>query len=204
MSDTIRALQPQKMVRGLKFDLHLCFRICKKLVFSWCSSYTAMCECKFECSTLYHYTNYLIHFETKIWERNLWMGPNEPHREKTFFFCICENKDADQRLCFRYTDSTIPLLPKSKISSLYPSCVTAQPGLCRTLSETPKTSFLTTRLKCFNLHIMFLPQVSTFLNKWKAYDVPNSNEASSPMHQDWRGRSDWSVRQRFWQMIDQI
>ena len=42
-------------------------------------------------------------------------------------FCICENKDADQlcgnreadqRLCFSYTDSTIPLLPKSEISSL--------------------------------------------------------------------------------------
>ena len=42
-------------------------------------------------------------------------------------FCICENKDADQlrgnreadqRLCFRYTDSTIPLLPKYEISSL--------------------------------------------------------------------------------------
>ena len=42
-------------------------------------------------------------------------------------FCICENKDADQlrgnheadqRLCFRYTDSTIPLLPKSETSSL--------------------------------------------------------------------------------------
>ena len=42
-------------------------------------------------------------------------------------FCICENKDADQlrsncaadqRLCFRYTDSTIPILPKSEISSL--------------------------------------------------------------------------------------
>ena len=42
-------------------------------------------------------------------------------------FCIRENKDADQfrgsreadqRLCFRYTDSTIPLLPKSEISSL--------------------------------------------------------------------------------------
>ena len=40
--------------------------------------------------------------------------------------CICENKDADQlrgnreadqRLCFRYTDSTIPLLPKYEISS---------------------------------------------------------------------------------------
>ena len=42
-------------------------------------------------------------------------------------FCICENKDADelcgdrtadQRLCFRYIDSTIPLLSKSKIFSL--------------------------------------------------------------------------------------
>ena len=42
--------------------------------------------------------------------------------------CLCENKDADQlrgnrreadqRLCFRYTDSTVPLLLKSKISSL--------------------------------------------------------------------------------------
>ena len=41
-------------------------------------------------------------------------------------FCICENKDADQlrsdcaadqRLCFRFIDSTIPLLSKSEISS---------------------------------------------------------------------------------------
>ena len=46
-------------------------------------------------------------------------------------FCISENKDADQlrgnrksdqRLCFRYIDSTIPLLPKYKISSLYIFC----------------------------------------------------------------------------------
>ena len=42
-------------------------------------------------------------------------------------FCICENKDADQlrgnreadqRLCFRHTDSTIPLLSESEVSSL--------------------------------------------------------------------------------------
>ena len=42
-------------------------------------------------------------------------------------FCICENKDADQmrsncaadqRLCFRYIDSTIPLLHISEISGL--------------------------------------------------------------------------------------
>ena len=41
-------------------------------------------------------------------------------------FCICENKaadqlrgnrEADQRLCFRYTDSIIPLLSKSDQSS---------------------------------------------------------------------------------------
>ena len=53
---------------------------------------------------------------------------------------------ADHRLCFRYVDSTIPLLSKSKISSFYPSSVVVQPGLCRTWSETPKTGFLTTRL----------------------------------------------------------
>ena len=71
-------------------------------------------------------------------------------------FCICENKDAyqlrgnreaDQRLCFRYTDSKVPLLPKSEISSLLPSSVTVQPGLCQTWSETPKTGVLITRLK---------------------------------------------------------
>ena len=70
---------------------------------------------------------------------------------------MCENKDADQlrincaadqRLYFRYTDSTIPLLFKSVISSLNPSSVIVQPGLCRTWSETQKTCFLTTRLKC--------------------------------------------------------
>ena len=75
-------------------------------------------------------------------------------------FCICENKDAeqlrsncaaDQRFCFRYTDSTIPLLSKSEISSLLPSSVVvqAEPVLCKTWSETPKTGFLT-RLKWSN------------------------------------------------------
>ena len=41
-------------------------------------------------------------------------------------FCICKNKDADrlrgnheadQCICFRYIDSTIPLLPKYEISN---------------------------------------------------------------------------------------
>ena len=60
-------------------------------------------------------------------------------------FCICKNKDADQlrgnreadqRLCFRYIDCTIPLLSKSEISIRHPSSVAVQLGLCRTWSET--------------------------------------------------------------------
>ena len=59
--------------------------------------------------------------------------------------CIGENKDADQlrsnreadqRLCFRYTDSTIPLLLKSEISSFLLGSVLVQLGLCQTCSET--------------------------------------------------------------------
>ena len=70
-------------------------------------------------------------------------------------FCICENKDADQlrgdreadqRLCFRYTDTKIILLSKSEIPSFQPSSVAVQPGLCGAWSETPKTGFLRTRL----------------------------------------------------------
>ena len=74
---------------------------------------------------------------------------------RKLFFCICENKDADQlrsnctadqRLCFRYTDSTIPLLPKSESSSRKLPFVIVQPVLCWTWSETPKTGFLKTRI----------------------------------------------------------
>ena len=71
-------------------------------------------------------------------------------------FCICENKETDQCLCFRYTDSTIPLLPRSEISRLYPSSVAVQPRLCRTWSATPKTGFLRTRLICNFSYFPFL------------------------------------------------
>ena len=59
--------------------------------------------------------------------------------------CIGENKDADQlrgnreadqRLCFRYSDSAIPLLLTSEISSFQLFSVLVQAGLCRTCSET--------------------------------------------------------------------
>ena len=52
------------------------------------------------------------------------------------------NCEADQRLCFRYTDSTTPSLPKCEIS-----LETAQTDLCRTFTEIPKTGFLASRLK---------------------------------------------------------
>ena len=80
----------------------------------------------------------------------------EPRYEKTGFYIYAKTKalisdqlrgyrEADQRLCFRNTDGTIPLLPKSEILSL----VVTQSSLCWTRSETPKTSFLTTRLTLF-------------------------------------------------------
>ena len=70
-------------------------------------------------------------------------------------FCLGENKgadqlrgirEADQRLYFRYSDSTIPLLLKSEISSFWLFSELVQAGLCRTWSETPKTGFLASRL----------------------------------------------------------
>ena len=55
--------------------------------------------------------------------------------------CLCENTDADQlrsnceadqHLCFRYMDSTIPLLPKSEISNFLRYSVAAHASLCQT------------------------------------------------------------------------
>ena len=59
--------------------------------------------------------------------------------------CIGENKDADQlrgnreadqRLCFRYPDRTIPLLPKYEMSCFKLSSVSEQSDWYRTCSET--------------------------------------------------------------------
>ena len=50
------------------------------------------------------------------------------------------NCAADERLCFCYIDSTIPLLPKSEILSLKPSYLVVQLGLCWNWSETPNNN----------------------------------------------------------------
>ena len=71
--------------------------------------------------------------------------------------CLGENKDADQlrgnreadqRLCFRYTDSTFPPLLIPKFSRSWVSSVTVQAGLCWTWSETQIVGFLMHRLIC--------------------------------------------------------
>ena len=90
-------------------------------------------------------------------------------------FCLCENKDADQlrgdreadqRLCFPYMASTIPVLLKYEISSLWSSFVAVQPGLCRTWSETRETGFLVTRL-IWNLAQDFVMLVLHPINSYR-------------------------------------
>ena len=70
-------------------------------------------------------------------------------------FCIFENKDADQlrgnctadqRLCFCYMDSTIPLFPKSEISSLLLSSVVVSPVCVGPGRKPRRPGPLTTRL----------------------------------------------------------
>ena len=80
--------------------------------------------------------------------------------------CICENKgtdqlrgnrEADQRLCFRYSDSTIPPLLIPKFSRFWVSSVTVQAGLCWTWSETQIVGFVMHRLICNSTNLMCIP-----------------------------------------------
>ena len=69
------------------------------------------------------------------------------HMKKPVFF-ICENKaqiEADQRLCFCYTDSTIPPLPRCEIQPLAILCGCTV-WFVSDWSEIPKTGVFTTRL----------------------------------------------------------
>ena len=136
-------LNLQKVRIGFPFILsHHCLRIGRQSIICartctlgrYNSLYIIESFQKKNCDT-YHFLNVLSHYQMS-------------HRMGKPKICIGENKDADQlrsnceadqRPCFRYTDSTIPLLSKSKISSLLPSSVTIQLGLCRTWSE-PKLS----------------------------------------------------------------
>ena len=137
-------------------DLHLCFRICRLLVLWWyinifvptsCfeQNWDIICNCSEDISFCRHTNESMMHI----------ISMSCLMRKPTICICeicnlhLCENKDADQlrgnreadqRLCFRYTDSTKPLLLKSKISSFKPASVTVQSDLYQTYSE---TTFLT-------------------------------------------------------------
>ena len=83
----------------------------------------------------------------------------EPQHEKTSNLHICENKgadqlrgnrEADQRHCFRYTDSTIPLL-RSKIQNFQPLTIfcACTARFVSDLVGTQIVGFLTRRLISF-------------------------------------------------------
>ena len=71
--------------------------------------------------------NHIVGFSHEV--AQIMMGKSIRHMSRIVRkpdFCLGENKgadqlrgnrEADQRLCFRYSDSTIPLLLKSEISS---------------------------------------------------------------------------------------
>ena len=91
----------------------------------------------------------------------------EPHNDKTGF-CLYKNKDTDQlcspctadkHLGFRYTNSTIPFLLKSEISSLKPTSVNVQAGLCRTWSEAQKTGFLASQPISSCIYLIPIPEI---------------------------------------------
>ena len=83
--------------------------------------------------------------------REFGMHPYLSHIMRKQASCICAktkvqiNCAADQRLCFRYIHSTIPLLSKSEISRLQLSSVDIQPVFCRTWSEISRTGFFSRR-----------------------------------------------------------
>ena len=106
-----------------------------------------------------------------------WSSVNMSRVMRKPTICICENKDADQlrgnreadqRLCFRYLDSTIPLLPKSKISSLLPSPAAVQPGLCQTWSESTLLVF-----SCCGSYDEWISMKWMSLYPWNLYSRPD-------------------------------
>ena len=105
-------------------------------------------------------------------------------------FCICKNKGtdqlrgncaADQCLCFHLIDSTIPLLFKSEISSLYLSSVVVQPGFCQTWSETSnkiyRNSHVFTQYSsflfkvCFTLFCVFQPGLDDIVKECRGKNL---------------------------------
>ena len=92
--------------------------------------------------------------------------------------CIGENKGAeqlrgsrkaDQGLCFRFSERTIPLHFKAEVSIFQLSSVTVQSGLCRPWSETtllvfPLGGSLIQDIIPYNFFVLIHDVVSVFCN----------------------------------------
>ena len=91
-------------------------------------------------------------------------GSYEPRHEKNGVLHLRKqsrrgHSAADQHLCFRYKDSTIPLLPIIKHLTIFCGCIAR---FARTWSETRKTGFLATRRKFTCTRIIPVAFLGTF------------------------------------------
>ena len=107
-------------------------------------------------------------------------------RKLTFWF------EADQHLYFRCIDNTIPLLSKSKISSLKPSSVLVQLGSCQTCSETTLFSHIMAHF-CYQRLINFALLVTALLY------LPLSNRRKC--HQNLQARQWWRKEKQLRKLI---
>ena len=89
------------------------------------------------------YNNLILHLSLCMRKTTICIGENKAADQ------LRGNREADQRLCFRYTDSTFPPLLIPKLSRFWVSSVTVQAGLCWTWSETQIVGFLMHRLIYF-------------------------------------------------------
>ena len=94
-----------------------------------------------------------------LYELHINLFINEPHHDKTCFSPYANNKGADQHaqppilisaFVVRCLVNIIHLNSIPEISRLYLPSLVAHIGLCNMLtwSQSPKTGFLVTRLKC--------------------------------------------------------
>ena len=84
---------------------------------------------------------------------------------------LCSNCEADQRLCFRYTNSTVPILRKSEISIFYLFSVTVHVDLCRTCSKITLLVF-SQGSSYISRHLAKIVQVSEHSVLWQNTVVP--------------------------------
>ena len=98
------------------------------------------------------------------WEN--WLFAYAKTKTQISFAVTACHREADQRLCFRFTDSTIPLLPKTETSSFQPSSMAVQPGFVWDQVKQTKPVFSQRGSYSGALKNKFFPR--TILNHWNS------------------------------------